>query len=385
MKKKYPYEVIFWTDIATPYRTTFYNFLEKKGLFFNVWYVKRKLRTRTWDIKKMPIEHNHIIGKGITYASNIYNFHFNPILIIKACFLSRQTILILGLSWNDFNVLFIAILKKIGLIRSKITFWSEANYLTLGARKKYWFKTKFRQWIYDITDAPQISSGKMTKDTFKIWGIKNNSYIDLPNTIQEDSFEISKSEINDRDYNNPKVILIAARLIESIKGIHNFLSSIGEARLRKVKILIAGDGPDRKIIEDFVTKNNLEKNIILLGEITPSELCKVYKKSNIFCLPSYTDACPLSVNEAMKMHLPLLISNRCGNNFEAVIQNENGYTFDPDDKVSIQKSFDLILRKDISLKDYGAKSYKIFEKEYSIEVVVKNFIEQVRYFSMHEK
>ena len=102
-------------------------------------------------------------------------------------------------------------------------------------------------------------------------------------------------------------------------------------------------------------------------------------------MPSYTDACPLSVNEAMKMHLPLLISNRCGNNFEAVVQNENGYTFDPDDKVSIQKSFDLILRKDISLKDYGAKSYKIFEKEYSIEVVVKNFIEQVRYFSMHEK
>ena len=258
MKNKDLSEIIFWTDIATPYRTTFYNTLEKKGLSFSVWYVNRKLRVRSWDIKKMLIKHKHIVGHGLSLTSNKYNFHFNPIFILKSCFLSKETTLILALSWNDFNVLFIVILKRLGIIKAKITFWSEANYLTLGARNKYWLKFIYRKWIYETTDAPQLASGKMTKDTFKEWKITNEKYIDLPNTIQEESFDINLLEINKRESYNPLVILIVARIIESIKGILNFLESIGTNRIKKVKIIIAGDGPDRKLIEDYIKNNNLE-------------------------------------------------------------------------------------------------------------------------------
>jgi glycosyltransferase involved in cell wall biosynthesis len=99
----------------------------------------------------------------------------------------------------------------------------------------------------------------------------------------------------------------------------------------------------------------------------------LYSNSNIFCLPSFTDASPLSIIEALKMELPILASNRCGNHFEAIQSDINGYTFDPDDKVEIREKLFLLLKQRDRWEEMGANSLKIYNSFFSMDLVVKNF------------
>jgi glycosyltransferase involved in cell wall biosynthesis len=371
--------LFFWTDIPTPYRVSLYNKLKKNKLNFEVWYTKSHVISRYWRITNFKFKHNYILGRPIYFFLNklSYHFFFSPLLIFKAIKLQKIDDLILALSWNDFNVFIIIILKKLGLLKARICFWSEANYLTFGARNDYWLKTNYRKWIYNSIDGFELSAGYMTKLTFEKWGINKPIFIDFPNTIEEDKFFLNKKELNSRLKNKKPTILIAARLIEKYKGIMNFFEKLGLKQIKLAKFLIAGDGFDRIKLVNYITINKLDHNIILLGNISsPKELRLVYAKSNIFCLPSFSDSSPLVVIEALKMKLPLLISSRCGNHFEAVREDYNGFIFNPSSKKSVQRAFHKMIevyKKKIFLKKFCEESENIFNKKFALHKVINNF------------
>ena len=186
-------KLFFWTDIPTPYRVLLYNLLKKNKLNFEVWYTKSNVNSRPWRIHNLRIRHNFILGKSIYFylKNNFYHFFFSPNLIFRAIKLDKNDDLILALSWNDFNVFIIVALKKIGALKARISFWSEANYLTVGARKDHWLKAKYRKWIFNASDGFILSAGYMIKKTFKKWGIKKTNFINFPNTIEENKFYIN--------------------------------------------------------------------------------------------------------------------------------------------------------------------------------------------------
>ena len=372
-------KLIFWTDIPTPYRVSLYNKLKINKLNFEVWYSKSHVTSRYWRITNFKFKHNYILGRPVYFFFNklSYHFFFSPFLILKAIKLQKIDDLILALSWNDFNVLIIIILKKIGLLKARISFWSEANYLTFGARNNYWLKTNYRIWIYNSIDGFELSAGYMTKLTFKKWGINKPFFIDFPNTIEEKNFFSNKKELELRLKNKKPIILIVARLIEKLKGIINFFQKLGLKRIKLAKFLIAGDGFDRIKLENYIKINKLEDNIILLGNISSSKQLRfIYAKSNIFCLPSFSDPSPLAVIEALKMKLPLLVSNRCGNHFEAVRKGHNGFIFNPNSKKSVQMAFHEMIKvyknKNL-LKNFCEESENIFNKKFALHRVISNF------------
>jgi glycosyltransferase involved in cell wall biosynthesis len=377
MSKTPEVKLIFWTDIATPYRTSFYNKLQRNNLSFTVWYMEPCVPSRPWKIHEMDIQHKFMLVKGFYLRIRNFNLFINLKLILWSLFLNKNDNIILALSWNDPNVIILSLLKRVGILRTQISFWSEANYLTNGARNDNKLKYLFRRFIYKSTDGVQLSSGRMTELTFKLWGVENQRYIKLPNTIEEERFYLTDTERLIRANMDVPVIVIVARLIENIKGILNFFKSIGIDRIKKVKIIIAGDGPDRLIIEQYITKNFLQDYILLAGDLNVYQLRLTLAKANIFCLPSFTDASPLSLIEALKMDLPLLISERCGNHFESVISGVNGFTFNPDSVSSVCNAFDSIIKVKHNLVRMGQESGNLYRSNFSLNYVVENFIEQI--------
>ena len=372
-------KLFFWTDIPTPYRVLLYNLLKKNKLNFEVWYTKSNVNSRPWRIHNLRIRHNFILGKSIYFylKNNFYHFFFSPNLIFRAIKLDKNDDLILALSWNDFNVFIIVALKKIGALKARISFWSEANYLTVGARKDHWLKAKYRKWIFNASDGFILSAGYMIKKTFKKWGIKKTNFINFPNTIEENKFYINKKEFEYKLINKKPIILIVARLIEKLKGLINFFEHLGLERIKFAKFLIVGDGVDRKRLENYVVTNNLQNYIILLGHISnPAQLRSIYAKSNIFCLPSFSDPSPLAIIESLKMKLPLLISRRCGNHFEALKRGHNGFIFEPNSKKSVQTAFDKIIalynKKELYIK-FSQESENIFYNNFTLSKVINNF------------
>jgi glycosyltransferase involved in cell wall biosynthesis len=356
--------IIFLQNIVAPYRVDMFNKLEtiikkqKNHLSFSVYFMRLTEKRRCWNVDLESLKFDYYIDKGIYRNIGLtYHFHFNPKLLHKILN-NNKTEIVLGGSWNNFNVLILCFFKRIKLLKNKIHIWSEANYMTNGASNDNILKKMIRQFVFYSIDGKIFIPGKIAKETFDRWEIFNKDFCFFPNLINSSYYLISEEEEKIRYLNKIPVLLIVASLNEYIKGVLNFIKSVGIENLKSVVLKIAGEGSDRKLIEDYIKQNDLEDNIILLGHLTQNEILEEYKKANIFVLPSFSDSNPLSVIEAIHMKLPLLISERCGNSLEALIEKNNGFTFDPYNPQSIRTAFDNTIMCKTKWQQMGLNSYK---------------------------
>ena len=366
-------KIVFYTNICTPYRTEFFNYLNQFDLSFSVWYQRASVPYRKWNYSDFFISHHHFVNDGLFIQLGSFPLFFNPSLIYKSIRTQPQ-VMILGLSWNDLDAILLIFLKKVGILNSELIFWSEANYLTNGARRVSIFKSWFRKLVYNQCSF-HVSSGKMTQLTLDRWGVLPQKFIPLPNVIQESVFD-SRTHVGSSD--TLIHIIISARLVERLKGILNFLESIPHNLLLSFHIKIAGSGPDFPIINNYIVTNNLAANVSLLGELTPDELAYQFSISDLFCLPSFSDPSPLSIFEAMCSSLPLLVSNRCGNHYESVIVDENGYLIDPDNPQSIIDALNNIIINRDHLRTMGELSKTIYTNNLSKQIISSRFIDALK-------
>lgn len=372
-------KLVFFTDIPAPYRVEMYNRMNEMGYNFEVWYMQKEVVTRPgWKFSKLVITHNHLINEGIYFRIFNINFFLNLALIYKVI-KAGNIDLILALSWNDMDVIILSFLKRIGIVKARLHFWSEANYLTNGARKDNFLKKIIRRFVYNHTDTIQISSGKMTQITLNKWEINVHKIVPLPNTIQENKYLISDELKIKRISNEIPIVFISARLIERLKGLINFLSAFSNKDFVNFNMIIAGSGEDEDIIYKYINERGINKHISLTGECDVDQMVNLYAIANIFCLPSFADPSPLSIIEALKMELPLLVSNRCGNHFEAVHNGVNGYTFDPDNKIDIREKLFKLLEQRENWREMGTNSLNIYNSFFSKDLVVHNFFSSFNY------
>lgn len=371
---------IFIQNLITPYRNYLFCELKKRNLDFDVFYMGISESDRNWNIDITSLKYDFWIDKSGFYSYiRGFHIHFNPVLIWKLINCKGNDI-ILSVSWNDINIIILAILKKLKILKNTIHFWTEANYLTIGASNDNKFKYKLRKFVYSSVDGSFIIPGKMAKDTLNIWGVSVNKFVLLPNIIEEESYQVSDSIKDKRLQNKLPVFILPARLIETFKGILNFFKAIGVDNIRKGQFLIAGEGPDRKIYEEFIQINGLNDNIKLLGFCNINEMKELYSQANVFLLPSFSDQSPLTLIEAIRMKLPILVSNRCGNHFETLLENKNGYSFDPYDKNSILEAYEKILINKDCWTDFGEVSDELYKSNFKIENTLNKFISEFKNF-----
>lgn len=71
------------------------------------------------------------------------------------------------------------------------------------------------------------------------------------------------------------------------------------------KLVIIGDGPDKKFLQDLIETNSLEKNIILTGHLD-DEKYSIIAKSSVFLFPSYSESWGIAIAEAMSIGTPVI-------------------------------------------------------------------------------
>ncbi|MBJ6723170.1 glycosyltransferase family 4 protein [Geomesophilobacter sediminis] len=376
MNNKY----IFLQNIFTPYRISLFDDLHKKGFDFAVYYMRASEADRNWKIELEKIRHPYYLDRGFYRMVGRFHVHFNPRLILKLL-RTKESEIILGGSWNDLNVLTLVLLKRLGLLKNRLHFWSEANYLTIGARNDNRYKAAMRRVVFDSAEGALIIPGKMSEITFAKWKTAPKTFIRFPNTIEEEKFTISEMELLRREENDLPVLLMPVRLQEQVKGIMNFLASICDENVKKCRILIAGDGPDKGAIARYVRDHGIEDHVTLLGHCDTEKMVSLYRSANVFVLPSFSDPSPLTLVEALIMKLPVLVSRRCGNHFEAVLDGANGYLFDPAEQDSVRKAFDALLSRAVQWRNMGEISSGLYRDNFSRQAVIDGFVQCLTRFT----
>jgi glycosyltransferase involved in cell wall biosynthesis len=100
------------------------------------------------------------------------------------------------------------------------------------------------------------------------------------------------------------------------------LSKIDHNDLRKVKLTIVGDGPDRRKSELLVNKLKLNDNIKFVGMVPHVEVSKFFLLSDVFIYTSLRDSFPSQILEAQIMKLPVITLNLHGQ--ELMVNKDTG-------------------------------------------------------------
>ena len=93
-------------------------------------------------------------------------------------------------------------------------------------------------------------------------------------------------------------------------------------------VLLVGDGEEKPYLEAFTQEHNLEPNVRWLGRVEYNQINNYYQNCDVFILPTWEDTWGVVVLEVMLFGKPVICSLGAGSS-ELIIEQENGYTFDP--------------------------------------------------------
>ena len=148
-----------------------------------------------------------------------------------------------------------------------------------------------------------------------------------------------------------------------------------------LKLLLIGDGSEKKGLNEFVQKNNLSKFVKFLGYVQNNKIPYLLNKANIYISASKSDAgLSSSTAEAMACGLICVVSDVYDNS-KWVIDNKTGFTFKSDDLnnlITVLKTAILYNEKKSSKIQTNVRKIIIKHNNYITEMnkmenILKNF------------
>jgi glycosyltransferase involved in cell wall biosynthesis len=100
-------------------------------------------------------------------------------------------------------------------------------------------------------------------------------------------------------------VLLARRLVDK-NGVTVFAEAVAALRDMPVRLVFAGDGPERAKVEGILQANGMIERALLLGNVANDSMPDVYNAADISVLPSYMEATSISGLESMACGLPLV-------------------------------------------------------------------------------
>lgn len=148
-------------------------------------------------------------------------------------------------------------------------------------------------------------------------------------------------------------VLFVGRLIER-KGVNHLIEAFASlgAEGEKARLVIVGDGPDRRALEDLARARGVADRVEFRGAMRWSGLPEIYREASVFALPAREEAMSNAALEAMASGLPV-ITTETG---VAEVLDENGFVVPRADPGAIAASLRRYLRDPALLRDHSAAS-----------------------------
>lgn len=192
----------------------------------------------------------------------------------------------------------------------------------------------------------------------KVKNVNNVTYI--PHGVDIKRFD----KVKVKKFSNFTMIFVGR--LHPQKNIPNLLKAFSTIIKNhpQTKLIIVGDGPERKNIVEEVKRLNLKKNVEMMGEIKGRELLNLEKSCHLFILPSLYEGLPIALFDAWASKLPVIVS-KTGDCQYLVKEGINGYLIS--NQTSHQKIADVILKaiKNRNLEKMGVEGYKFVKQNFS--------------------
>ncbi|WBW99448.1 glycosyltransferase [Oceanirhabdus sp. W0125-5] len=182
-----------------------------------------------------------------------------------------------------------------------------------------------------------------------------------------DTKKFSKiNEILEKEY-------ITIGLMKNLKAVYGinylidaFSMLIKEYKEDKLKLLIVGDGVERRKLEEQCKELKIQEFVEFKGNVENTEIPKYINEMDIVCLPSLEESFGVAAVEASACGRPI-VSTSVGGLKETVIDGLNGIHCKCKDPVDLKNKLMLLLSDKKKMKDLGNNGIKLAHEKYTWE------------------
>ena len=219
-----------------------------------------------------------------------------------------------------------------GKANGKYTFYiAHGFHFFKGAGIKHWTLYYFFEWflsfftdtIVTICDEDYNHSLKLhAKNKYKIDGIG----VDFKRFDLIDKELIRNNLRRQIGINNDDFLIISVGELSKRKNHIVILKALNKLNNPNIKLVLCGEGDEKRKLEKYCKRNDLEKNVLFLG--FRKDVNEILTCGDLFIFPSLWEGLGLAGIEAMYSGLPIIASNRQGIK-DYVIDGKTGFLFEP--------------------------------------------------------
>ncbi|MCK8520299.1 N-acetyl-alpha-D-glucosaminyl L-malate synthase BshA [Aquimarina sp. D1M17] len=212
-------------------------------------------------------------------------------------------------------------------------------------------------------------SQSLKEDTMRLFDIKKDIQV-VPNFI-----DVSQQKTSFTDCQRDVMALPEERIVTHIsnfrpvKRISDIIDIFYNIQQKiPSKLLMVGDGPERKPAEQKCKELGIKEKVIFLGN--SNEIDKILCFSDLFLLPSERESFGLAALEAMMNKVPVISSN-AGGIPEVNSHGISGYLSDVGDVIDMSENAIKILEDDTTLERFKENAFREANKFDVNEIVPK--------------
>lgn len=248
-----------------------------------------------------------------------------------------------------------------------------SDFVKLNSKWKSWLAKMFDytlgKWILKQADKV-VANSKASADFCKKLYSKRNYQV-IYRGVEID--KIVDNKLIREKYGNKLIILFAGRLIDG-KGVTDLIEAMKLLNSKEWILIIVGDGPRKKNLEEQTRQLGLEKQIVFWGQLERQKLMGIVNVVDIIVNPSYTEGIPTNVIEAAKCG-KAIIATDVGGTREIIDDGKSGILILPKRPDLIVEKINLLIN-DVGLREkMGLVAKKAMENKFNWNESIKKYME----------
>jgi phosphatidyl-myo-inositol dimannoside synthase len=267
-------------------------------------------------------------------------------------------------------------LGPVGCLLARIChrpYWIVVHGIEAWAVLPAWKRISLRR-----ADRVLVTSAFSREQVVKRQGIDYKRIRSLPCTLDETLLRAETPETClGHSLKGQRIVLTVARMAasEGYKGHDVVLRALPAviAKVPNLTYVVVGEGDDRHRLQRVAGDMGLNKHVVFTGEISDSELARLYRQSEIFVLPARTvldDSDPKGEGfgivflEAMAFGKPV-VGPRYGAPAELITDRKTGLLVDPDQAESVAEALLNLFTKPATADEMGKAAQEWVRRHYS--------------------
>lgn len=208
--------------------------------------------------------------------------------------------------------------------------------------------------IYKKADAMVVQ----TRKTLEIY---NELNIKLPERTRVIYNPLpGSSYFNGPQVDRKNIILAVGRLNIGHKHFDKLIDIFHSMSGHDWELHIAGEGPDRLVLEKKINELNLGNRVFLLGDV--KELSSLYQQAKIFVLTSEFEGFPNALCEAMSNGCACISYDCPTGPSEMISSSENGILIEPGNMQAFGRALQSLVENEETILRFSSEAVKIKDK-----------------------